>query len=296
MKTKRHTLSRYERRDRAATYLFALPSIIGVLAFFIAPFAVVVAYSVVADPVSMRFVGFDNFKSLFSNTAFRIAIKNTFEFSALAVPLVVVLSLLLALALDANIPGRSRFRTSFITPLMVPVASIVLVWQVMFHQNGSVNALLESLGLAGVDWLKSDYAKIVILLLYLWKNVGYNMILFMSALANVPRDMLEVASLDGAGAIRRFFSIKLRYISPSIIFVSILSLIGSFKIFREVWLLTGDYPYESLYLLQHFINNTFKSLDYQKLSAAALVMCAGMVAVIGLLCFIDAKFGGDADE
>lgn len=296
MKTKRHTLSRYERRDRAATYLFALPSIIGVLAFFIAPFAVVVAYSVVADPVSMRFVGFDNFKSLFSNTAFRIAIKNTFEFSALAVPLVVVLSLLLALALDANIPGRSRFRTAFITPLMVPVASIVLVWQVMFHQNGSVNALLESLGLAGVDWLKSDYAKIVILLLYLWKNVGYNMILFMSALANVPRDMLEVASLDGAGAIRRFFSIKLRYISPSIIFVSILSLIGSFKIFREVWLLTGDYPYESLYLLQHFINNTFKSLDYQKLSAAALVMCAGMVAVIGLLCFIDAKFGGDADE
>ena len=136
---------------------------------------------------------------------------------------------------------------------------------------------------------------IVVLLLFLWKNLGYNMILFMSGLANIPRDLLEVADVSGASEAYKFFSIKLRYLSPTVLFVTILSLINSFKVFREVYLLTGDYPYESLYMLQHFMNNTFRSLDYQKLSAAAVVMALVMVVLIALLFKIEDWFGKDVE-
>ena len=99
----------------------------------------------------------------------------------------------------------------------------------------------------------------VLTVMFLWKTLGYNMILFMSAIAGIPTDILGVAELEGAGEFYKFLHIKLRYLSPTILFVTILSIISSFKMFREVYLLTGDYPYESMYLLQHFMNNTFKS-------------------------------------
>ncbi|MGM9624995.1 MAG: carbohydrate ABC transporter permease, partial [Eubacteriales bacterium] len=214
----------------------------------------------------------------------------------IAVPLAVILPLLLALVLMGNIPGRSRFRTIFITPLMVPVASVVLIWQVVFHYNGVLNEITAVFGAAPIDWLKSEYGQIVLLVLFLWKNIGYNMILFMSALAAIPKDIIEVAMLEGAGPIRRFFSIKLRYLSSSIFFVALLSLINSFKVFREVYLLTGDYPFDSLYMLQHFMNNTFNSLDYQKLSAAAILMSLVMIVIIGTMLLIDDKLGGELEE
>jgi multiple sugar transport system permease protein len=122
------------------------------------------------------------------------------------------------------------------------------------------------------------------------------MILFMSALANVPQPLLEAAAVDGASAFRRFWQIKLRFISPTLLFVTILSLLNSFKVFREVYLLTGDYPYKSLYLLQHFMNNTFKSLDYQKLSAAALIIALIITVIIGILFFTEGRFGRDIEQ
>lgn len=285
-----------EIRERRKTFLFLVPSIIGVLLFFILPFCVVIFYSIVDNPVQMNFVGLDNFVNLVKNTAFRQAVHNTLTFSLTAVPLAVILSLLLAILLDTNIPFRTQFRTVFITPLMVPIASIVLICQVIFDYNGALNSLLSNFGITGVDWMKSEYSQIVVVLLYLWKNLGYNMILFMAALSNIPTDVLEVATLEGCGEIRKFFYIKIRYLSSSILFVTILSLINSFKVFREVYLLTGDYPYDTLYMLQHFMNNTFNSLDYGKLSSAAILICAVMIVIIGLLFLIDKKIGGDIEE
>ena len=222
--------------------------------------------------------------------------RNTFTFSLMAVPLAVVLSLLLALALDIQLPFRTQFRTIFLTPMMVPVASIVLIWQVVFHQNGAANELLKLLGIEAIDWLKSDYSQLVICLLYLWKNIGYNMILFMAALSGVPKDILEVATLDGAGSFQQFWHIKLRYLSSSILFVTILSIINSFKIFREVYLLTGRYPYDKLYLLQHYMNNTFRSLDYQKLGAAAVIFFLAMIVLIGILFLADGLFSRNLED
>lgn len=275
---------------------FLSPSLLGVLVFFVLPFFVVFYYSLINNPLSGQFVFLDNFKMVFQNKAFRQAAGNTLMFSLVSVPLAVVLSLLLALLLDGPLYGKTMMRTFFLSPMMVPVASIVLLWQVLFHLNGSANDLIAHFGIEPIDWFKSRYNQWTVVLLFLWKNLGYNMILFMAALGNIPQDMLEAATLDGAGSFAKFFHIKLRYLSPTLLFVTILSLINSFKVFREVYLLTGDYPYEGLYLMQHFMNNTFRQLDYQKLSAAAIMMCLIMVVIIGFLFIAENTFGKDIEE
>ncbi len=283
-------------RRRLSAVLFMTPSLLGVFLFFILPFFVVIYYSVVDNPISAEFVGFENFVRVFNNGAFRRAGSNTLVFSFVAMPLAVLLSLLLAIMLDRNIPLRSQFRTAFLTPMMVPVASVVLIVQVMFHYNGAVNDFLMRFGFPKTDWLKSEYAAVVIVFLFLWKNLGYNMILFLAALESIPKDILEVAYMENASPMQIFWMIKIRYLSPTILFVTILSLINSFKVFREVYLLTGDYPYDTLYMLQHFMNNTFKSLDYQKLSSAAIIMSIVMIVIIGALFLVENRFGKDVEE
>ena len=292
---KRREQIKNRRRDFLKSLCFLMPSLLGVGVFFILPFGVVVYYSVIDGVSSRNFVWFENFTRLFQNSAFRMAARNTLKFSAMAVPLAVVLAVVLALMLECRIPGKSQFRTFFLSPMMVPVASVVLIWQVLFNYNGTVNEFIMLFGAERIDWLQSDNSMIVVLLLFLWKNLGYNMILFMAGLSNIPKDLLEAADVAGASESYKFFAIKLRYLSPTVLFVTILSLINSFKVFREVYLLTGDYPYESLYMLQHFMNNTFRSLDYQKLSAAAVVMALVMVVLIALLFKIEDWFGKDVE-
>lgn len=294
MRQHRITLSE-KQHDLIRSLTFLAPSVIGVAVFFVLPFAVVVYYSLIDGVSSRNFVFLDNFIKLFGNYSFRLAAGNTLRFSALAVPLAVVLPLCLALMLECRIPMRSQLRTFLLSPMMVPVASVVLIWQVLFNYNGTVNLFFSVFGADKIDWLRSEYSMIVVLLLFLWKNLGYNMILFMSGLANIPKELLEVADVEGAGEGYKFFAIKLRYLSPTVLFVTILSLINSFKVFREVYLLTGDYPYETLYMLQHFMNNTFRALDYQKLSSAAVIMAIVMVALIALLFKIEDIFGKDVE-
>ncbi len=283
-------------REHLVSMCFIAPSFLGVLLFFVLPFGVVIFYALVDNPVNREFVGFENFLNVLDNSAFLQAAQNTASFSLMAVPLAVILALLLAMLLESKIPGKSKFRTFVLSPMMVPVASVVLIWQVVFHYNGALNDWISAFGVEAIDWMKSDYSQFVVVLLFLWKNLGYNMILFMSALANIPKDQIEAASVDGASPLSRFWHIKLRYLSPTILFVGILSLINSFKVFREVYLLTGDYPYEELYFLQHFMNNMFRNLDYQKLSAAAIIMATVVIAIIGILFVAENRFGKDVEQ
>ncbi|MCL2663512.1 MAG: sugar ABC transporter permease [Oscillospiraceae bacterium] len=299
MKQKLNLLAeRFNKRSRDSINgaLWLSPSFLGVAMFYIVPFFVIVYYSMIDNPIRRNFVFFDNFINLFGNRAFQEAASNTIKFSIVAVPLAVTLSLLIALMLEARIPLKSYFRTFFLSPLMVPVASVVLIWQVLFHPNGAINEFIMIFGASGIDWMQSEYSQFVVIILFLWKNLGFNMILFMAALSNIPREILETADVEGAGPIRKLFYIKLRYLSPTLLFVTILSLINSFKVFREVYLLTGDYPYGELYMLQHFMNNIFRSLDYQRLAAAAVVMTIAMVIIIATLFIVENRFGRDVEE
>lgn len=294
-KRKKTKASIRQRKVKLSSGLYLAPSFLGVLTFFVVPFIVVIYYSLVDNPISGNFVYFENFVRVIKNRAFQTAVKNTLGFSVIAVPLAVILSLLLAIVLESKIPFRSQFRTFFLSPLMVPVASIVLIWQVLFHYNGAVNEILLMLGGSKIDWLKSAYAQIVVIILFLWKNLGYNMILFMAALSSIPKEVIEVARLESASPFQTFWYIKTRYLSSTFLFVTIMSLISSFKVFREIYLLTGNYPYDSIYMLQHMMNNAFASLDYQRLSAAAILMSLVMIVIIGTLFVIENHFGKDVE-
>ncbi len=283
------------RRGKLVSAGYLLPSAIGVLLFFVLPFMIVIYYSVVDNPISGQFVFLDNFIMVFNNSAFKQAAVNTLTFSAVSVPLAVVLSLFLAMMLESKMPFKSQFRTFFLSPMMVPIASVVLIWQVLFHYNGMMNEIIGLFGADKVDWLNSSYAQVVIVVLFLWKNLGYNMILFMAALSSIPKDIIEVAVLESAKSYQIFWHIKLRYMSSTILFVTIMSLINSFKVFREIYLLKGEYPYPTMYMLQHFMNNTFGRLDYQKMSAAAIMMAVVMVIIIGILFLTENHFGKDVE-
>lgn len=282
-------------RGKLSSWGFLSSSLLGVLLFFVLPFCVVIYYSMVDNPIHHEFVFFENFVRVAGNAAFQQAAFNTLKFSFAAVPLAVVLSLALAMILDAKIPFRSQMRTFFLSPMMVPVASVILIWQVLFHYNGLVNDILSVFGGNKIDWLKSEHAQIVVILLFLWKNLGYNMILFMAALSAIPKEIMEVAVLESASPFQIFRYIKIRYLSSTILFVTIMSLINSFKVFREIYLLTGSYPYDTIYMLQHFMNNAFAQLDYQKLSAAAILMSLVMVVIIGILFLTENYFGKDVE-
>ena len=275
---------------------FLAPSGLGVLVFFIIPFLVIVYYSIIDNPIQTNFVGVKNYVQLAHNQAFLQALGNTFRFSVIAVPLAVILPLLLAMLLDCRIPGKSIFRTIYISPLVVPVASVVLVWQVMFDKNGALNSIIKGMGADPVNWMDSVYNQFIVLSIFLWKNLGYNMILFMAGLGDIPMELIEVAKLENASSWQIFWKIKIRYLSSTVFFVMIISLINSFKIFREVYLLTGGYPYGNIYYLQHFMNNQFEKLDYSKISTAAVIMSIFMVIIIGLLFIVEDKFGKEVEE
>jgi len=276
---------------------FLLPSFAGVLLFFIIPFIMLIKMSFQKSATNSSFVGFDNYTKVISNDAFKEALGNTALLSALVVPLGVILSLLLALMLNARIPGRSMFRSILLTPMMVPVASVVLIWQVFFSYNGVLNGwLAEWFSIDRVDWMKDSSGQIIIVFLFLWKNLGLNIILFLSALNNIPKEVIESSMMDGAGAVKRFFSIRLYYLGPTVFFVAIMSLINSFKIFREVYLLTGDYPYDKLYTLQHFMNNKFSHLDYSQLSTGAVIMSVAMIVIVGILFIVESKLDSGTEE
>lgn len=298
-KSKNKKISHLKRKvfDWVTFTSYLVPSLIGVSVFFFWPLLKLLVTSFQKSPTNPDFVGLINYVRVLTNRSFVSASINTLTFAVIAVPLAVVISLLLAILLNSGIPGKSVFRSILLNPMMVPVASVVLIWQVLFSFNGVVNGWTgQLLGMDKIDWLKSEHAQIVILLLFLWKNLGYNMVLFLAALSNIPEEILESAMLDGANSFKRFFAIKMHYLNSTLFFVGIMSLINSFKIFREIYLLTGDYPFDNLYMLQHFMNNAFKQLNYSRLSAGAIVMCIAMIIIVGVLFLVESKFDADVED
>ncbi|MBH5316373.1 sugar ABC transporter permease [Paenibacillus sp. GSMTC-2017] len=271
------------RRDATAAWLFLAPSAAGFAMFYLIPFVMGVMYSFMSSASGERFAGLSNYRELLASDSFRKAASNTFYFSAVSVPLMLALSLGLALLLNRKIYFRKWLRTSFVLPLVVPVASVIIIWQMIFDWNGALNYALSWFGINRVDWMKTDSARNVVIAVYLWKNIGYNVILFLAGLQQIPKDYYETAQIEGASRFRQFFGITLVYLTTTTFFVVIMSIINSFKVFRETYLLAGDYPHDSIYMLQHYMNNMFVSLDIQKLTAAAaLMVCGIMVIVLGL--------------
>lgn len=269
------------RRRKMTGLFFLLPDLAGVVCFALLPFAQVVLRSF-QGVLNANWVGIYNYRQVLSNAAFRLAVGNTLRFTAICIPLLVGASLFLAVALQRMRLGKNLLKSAFLMPMAVPAASVVLVWKVLFHTNGLVNGLLLRLGGERVDWMGSGSAFWVLVISYLWKNLGYDMILWMAGLAGISPEIYEAARVDGAGEWKCFTGITLPNLLPSLYTITVLSFLNSFKVFREAWLVAGDYPQQSMYLLQHLYNNWFRELSFDKIAAAA-VLNAGVVFGLILL-------------
>ncbi len=264
--------SKFKKKETIMALILIAPSVIGLLIFYIIPFIWMIIYSFFDSPINGKFVGIQNYIGLLGNNAYKQAVANTAIFTGISVPLIIILSLLLSMLLNKKIRFSHEFRTAFIVPLVVPVASVIIFFELLFDYRGFLNRILDFFNIAPIDWMNSSYAMIAVITIYIWKNVGYNIILFLAGLQGIPKEYYEAASIDGAGPAAKFFHITLVYLMPTTFFVIIISIINSFKVFREVYLLAGDYPHQSIYMLQHYMNNAFRKLDYHKLVTSAILM------------------------
>ena len=260
---------------------FLLPGFAGTVCFALAPFCRTVVRSF-QNALGTAFVGLENYRMVLGNTAFQIAAGNTMRFTLVCIPLLVAGSLVLSVILQRQTYIKNGLKSMFLVPAAVPAASVVLVWKLLFHSNGLLNrALLVAAG-EKVEWMTTSASFWVLVLSYLWKNLGYDMILWLAGLAGIPEEIYEAAHMDGAGERTCFFWITLPNLLPSLYTISVLSFLNSFKVFREAWLVAGDYPQQDMYLLQHLYNNWFRDLAFDKISAAA-VLTALVVCVLILL-------------
>ena len=265
---------------RAAALLLA-PSLLGTAVFYLLPFLEVIRRSF-TDAAGRRFLGLANYQTVLTNRAFHTAAANTARFLCVCIPTLLAVSLVMALLARAAGRHGQLFQTSFLLPLAVPVASIVLLWKVLFAQNGLVNSLLAALGAAPVDFMGTGAAFWVLIATYLWKNSGYDLVLWSAGLDRIPPAQYEAAAVDGANSWQMFRWITWPGLRPTLYLTALLSLINSFKVFREAYLVAGQYPHESMYLLQHLFNNWFLNLELGRITAAAVLLVGGMLAVAGV--------------
>lgn len=261
---------------------FLLPNLFGILCFSLLPMLQVLLRSF-QSAIGGNWVGMQNYFTVLNNTAFQKAAANTGKFTAVCIPLLILISLALAVLLY-SLPGvGSTLRSIFLMPMAVPAASVVLVWKVLFHKNGLINGALLAFGSNGVNWMGSGAAFRMLVISYLWKNLGYTMILWTAGLSAIPEEIYEAAQVDGAGKWQSFLYITLPNLKGTACTITVLSLLNSFKVFREAWLVAGDYPHESMYLLQHLYNNWFRELDFDKIAAASVLTSGVVFLLIGLL-------------
>ena len=272
------------RRSKSAIiyWSFLLPNLLGVLYFSLLPMLQVLLRSF-QSAIGGNWVGVRNHITVVNNTAFQRAISNTGKFTAVCIPLLVVVSLMLAVLLFSIPDIGGTLRSVFLMPMAVPAASVVLVWKVLFHEKGLINGALLTFGGTVVNWMGSSAAFWMLVISYLWKNLGYTMILWTAGLSAIPESIYEAAQVDGAGKWQTFLYITLPNLRGSAYTITVMSLLNSFKVFREAWLVGGDYPHESMYLLQHLYNNWFRELDFDKIAAASVMTSAVVFILIGLL-------------
>ncbi|MBC5705071.1 MAG: carbohydrate ABC transporter permease [Hungatella sp.] len=252
-------------------YLFLLPSLAGTAVFVLLPYVDVVRRSFF-EAAGGRFVAMQNYVTVVGNSAFRLASFNTLRFLVICVPLLVLVSLFCSMLIAGLKEEGTVFKTSLLVPLAIPVASIVLLWKLFFHPQGMVNQITALFGMAGVDWINGDTAFGVLVFTYVWKNLGYDVVLWVAGLAAISDELYEAARVDGAGIVARFLYVTLPGLSKTAFLVVSLSVFNSFKVFREAYLIAGEYPHESIYMLQHLFNHWFVTLDIQKMSAASVLL------------------------
>lgn len=270
-------ITRAVRRGGSRGLGFLAPSLLGVGYLVLLPTGDVLRRSF-TTAMSGQWTGLENYRKVLENEAFRLAVRNTLRFLALSLPLLLSLSLLLALMI-CRIPRLERFKALYLLPMAIPAATVVLVWRLVFSEQGFLNAWRGT----HVDFMGESTSLVILVGSYIWKNLGYTMVLWLAGLKAIPAEQTEAARVDGAGRIRCFFQITLPNLKGSAYTITVLSLLNAFKSFREAYLVSGAYPQQDIYLLQHLFQNWYTKLDMDKLAAGAVLMALVLGALSLLL-------------
>lgn len=278
----------YHMKKMKARIFFLAPSFLGVFLFVVLPFGDVARRSFMTA-ITKEGAGIRNYRAIFTNSAFLLAVKNTFRFTVFCIPLLVALGLAIALAMG-SIRHLQTVKSFYLFPLAMPTATVAVVWKMIFYEKGFLNQWLEQFGLLGrlgagaaVDYIGGGAAFYVLAGTYIWKNLGYTVVLWLAGIMGVNGEMMEAAQVDGAGKLQRFWYVMLPNLKGSLYTIVVISFLNSFKIYREAYLVAGSYPHDSIYMLQHLFNNWFVNLDLDKMAAAAVVCALFFLIFIMLL-------------
>ena len=260
--------------------MLVAPLVLGCLIFYAIPFGMVIRYSFTRGAGNThRFVGFENYRNIIQNEMLQLAFGNTMKFLAFALPLVLVVAYAIALMLKSRVKKHQVLKSVLLLPYIMPIVGIVQVVELIFGQTGILTQLLLSMNVPVENWLRSEYAFWVVTVLYLWKNTGYAVILLLSGLITISDDLYAATDLDGGTKWQQFWYITVPQMWYSVFFTMVFSLINAFKSFREIFLIGGIRPHKSIYMLQHFINNSFENLNYTKLAVASVLLLLVLASV-----------------
>jgi multiple sugar transport system permease protein len=276
-----------------AGWLFASPALLIIGVFFLLPVVAALLLSftdfdlyALADPANLRVVGLHNYRTLLTTPMFWKALGNTAVFVLLGVPLSLFASLGAALLIDSRLTRfRGLFRTALFAPVVTTLVAVALIWRYLLHTRyGLLNYLLTQLGLPAIDWLGDPHWSMpAIVLLAVWKNYGYNMIILLAALQSIPEELYEAARLDGAGAWARLRHVTLPLLTPTMTLVGILTVSGYFQLFAEPYVMTQGGPLQSTVSVLYFMfEQGFKWWNLGFASAVAFMLFALILALTGL--------------
>ena len=268
---------------KKSLWLFLLPGLAGLMVFYLVPFVGGIYYSLTDGTINNAFVKFANYERVWQNEVFRLGLKNTMELSLICAPLIFVLSFILAAMLKTLKDKSAPFRNILLMPYLMPSSALLIVWLLLFDYGGVINRVWEAVFGQRVLWLESEALRAPIVLLYIWKNVGFSVVIFSAALQALPEPYYEFASLEGANAVQKELKITLPLILPTAFLVFVLAWVNAFKIFKEVYFIGGAYPRDAVYTLQHFMNNKFAKLDYQDVTTAAYSFAVIVLVLFGVM-------------
>jgi len=255
---------------------FSIFSVFGFVLFYLYPFIISLIKSVLTST--------NQYVLLLSSQTFKLAITNTFKFILIGIPILYIVSLLTAVAMNrlfkCKVKGSGLILTFHVLPMLIPSSVVAFFIQVFFGKYGVINGIFNQMNMETVDWLNSPKVFMVLLVIYIWKNYGYCMIILMGGIESIPNESIEAARIEGANGLTILRKIILPQIKSYSIFAGMIGIIGIFRVFRESYMLFGNYPDSSIYMIQNFMNNCFYSLNYNRLAAASTIMVAVFTIIV----------------
>lgn len=271
------------RREALWALLFLAPSLAGFLVFTLGPVGASLGLSATRWDLIGRpeFVGLDNYRAALADPILGRVMRNTVTYSAGTVPLLVIVSLALAMALNQPIRGRTLFRVILFMPVVSSTVAVAMVWRWIYAPFGALNALLVSVGLPVVGWLTTTtWAMPAVILMSVWQSVGYSMVIFLAGLQGIPQHLYDAAAVDGASPWQRFWRITLPLLSPTTFFIVVMAIISTFQVFGQVYMLTGGGPaFATSTIVYYIYERAFLALHMGYASALAWLLFA---AIFGL--------------